>query len=109
LDVGVRAFVIGMALLGVGALVGLALVSDLVGAERALGGAVAYGVIVVGGGLSLTVLGMLAKILPFLVWMRAYGPRVGKEPVPVATSLAARCLEELWLWAHLGGLAGLGV
>jgi len=107
LDVGVRAFVIGMGLLGIGAVGGLALVCGAVGAERVVGAATAYGFVVIAGGLSLTILGMLAKILPFLVWMRAYGPRVGKGPVPVATSLASRGLEETWLWTHLAGLAGL--
>lgn len=107
LDVGVRAFVIGLAVLGLATLGGLTLAAGLVGPERATGGATAYGLAVIAGGLSLAVLGMLAKILPFLVWMRAYGPRVGKAPVPLATGLASRRLEEWWLRAHLAGLVAL--
>ena len=109
LDPGVRAFVLGMALLGLGGLGGLALAFGAVAPERMLRGAAAYGLVVIAGGLSLTVLGMLAKILPFLVWMKAYGPRVGREPVPVATELSSHRLERLWLGAHLAGLAGLTI
>ncbi len=105
LDPGVRAFVLGLGLLAAGAAGGLGLVFFEVGAERFFALAGAYGLVVVAGGLSLAVLGMLAKILPFLVWMRAYGPRVGKNPVPLATTLSSRPLEELWLGAHLAGLA----
>lgn len=107
LDVGVRAFVVGMALLGLGGAGGLALALGAAGGERLLPGAVSYGLVVIVGGLSFTVLGMLAKILPFLVWMKAYGPRVGRESVPVATALSSRRLEEFWFVAHLLGLVSL--
>ncbi len=107
LEVGIRAFVIGMALLGLGGAGGLGLALGLTGPERILPGVAAYGLVVIAGGLSLTVLGMLTKILPFLVWMKAYGPRVGREPVPVATALSSRRMERLWLGAQLAGLAGL--
>lgn len=107
LDVGVRAFVVGMALLGLGGAGGLALALGVAGTERLLPGAASYGLVVIVGGLSFTVLGMLAKILPFLVWMKAYGPRVGREPVPVATALSSRRLEEFWFGAHLLALASL--
>ncbi|MCU0791477.1 MAG: hypothetical protein MUE42_01180 [Opitutaceae bacterium] len=107
LDVGVRAFVIGLAVLGLAALAGLGLAGKAAGEAPAWNGIAAYGLLVIAGGLSLAVLGMLAKILPFLVWMRAYGPRVGKAPVPIATALASRKLEKLWLWLHGAGLVCL--
>lgn len=47
---------------------------------------------------------MLCKIVLFLVWMRAYGPKVGKQPVPVATQLASRSLEQGRLGLHLAGV-----
>jgi hypothetical protein len=105
LDPGVRAFVLGAALLAVAAAWGGALVFGWVPSGRLAAAAWTYGALAVGGGLSLCVLGMLCKILPFLVWMKAYGPRVGREPVPVATALASRKLEYSWLGAHAGGLA----
>jgi hypothetical protein len=30
---------------------------------------------------------MMCKVVPFLTWMRAYGPRVGREPTPAAGAL----------------------
>jgi hypothetical protein len=29
--------------------------------------------------------GMLCRIVPFLTWMRAYGPKVGRAPAPAAS------------------------
>lgn len=63
-----------------------------------------YGVLIILGALSLMVLGMLCKIVPFLVWMRAYGPLVGKQPVPLATELSSKPLERVWAAAHLSAL-----
>lgn len=107
LDVGVRAFIVGMSLLGLGGAGGLALAFGAAGTEFLLPGAASYGIVVIVGGLSFTVLGMLAKILPFLVWMKVYGPRVGRDQVPVATALSSRRLEEFWFGTHLLGLASL--
>src|SRR6266542_3749282 len=41
-----------------------------------------YAVLALGGWASLTIVGMMLKIVPFLVWYRAYGPRAGRAPVP---------------------------
>ncbi len=103
LEPGIRAFVFGATLLAVAAIGGFAL---LVAPDNAwtFRGTVAYAVIAIAGGLGFTVLGMLCKIIPFLVWMRTYGPRVGREPVPAATSLASRLLERSWLAAHVAAL-----
>jgi hypothetical protein len=109
LEPGLLAFVIGMALLGSAAALGAVLLGIDIGPEKLFPAATAYGLIIIVGGLSLTVLGMLAKILPFLVWMKAYGPRVGREPVPVATTLSSKSLEHAWLAAHLAGLLGLAL
>ena len=109
LEPGVLAFVIGMALLAAAAALGAALLGADIGPEKLFPAATAYGLLIIVGGLSLAVLGMLAKILPFLVRMKAYGPRVGRQPVPVATTLSSKPLEHAWLVAHLAGLAGLAL
>jgi hypothetical protein len=109
LDPGIKAFVLGLFFLALAAVFGGALALGWLPPDRSLPGAVSYGLLVVTGGLSLTVLGMLCKILPFLVWMKAYGPHVGRRPVPAATALASRRLEHLWLLAHAGGVALLAV
>jgi hypothetical protein len=98
LEPGVKAFALGAALLAAGAAGGLALV--LTRAGEAAPAAVAYGVVVVAGALSFMVLGMLCKIVPFLVWMKTYGPRAGRQRVPLATALGSKPLELGWLVAH---------
>ena len=108
LEPGLRAFVLGGWLIGVAALLGLALAVLPAGHAWARGLIAVYGIVIIPGALSLTVLGMLCKITPFLVWMRAYGPRVGKEPVPVATALASPGLERWWLRLHVAGLVLTG-
>ena len=47
-----------------------------------------YAVLIVFGGLLPCLAGMMCKIVPFLTWMRAYGPRVGRGPTPAASTLA---------------------
>lgn len=98
LDPGVKGFIAGAVALGFTGLGGFLLAA---GPGSAPGGAVtAYGVAVVAGALSLMVMGMLCKIVPFLVWMKVYGPRAGRQPVPLAGSLGSRPLETAWLWLH---------
>lgn len=109
LEPGLLAFVIGMALLGSTAAFGSVLLGADIGPEKLFPAATAYGLLIIVGGLSLAVLGMLGKILPFLVWMKAYGPRVGRAPVPVATTLSSKPLEHAWLASHLVGLLGLAL
>src|SRR5262249_38428129 len=62
-----------------GAALGVALATGLAAGPRV---ALAYAVVVLGGWVSLTIVGMMLKVVPFLVWYRAYGPRAGREPVP---------------------------
>lgn len=94
---GLRAFFTGLAFLAACALVGPVLVL----APLHLPSALAYGVAAVLGGVLLCVEGMLCKIVPFLVWMRVYGPRVGRQPTPVAATLGHAASERLWLRLHV--------
>lgn len=103
LEPGVQGFLVGNALLAVAVLGGAGLLAAPEGMISLRGGS-AYGVIAIAGGLGLSVLGMLCKIVPFLVWMRTYGPRVGREPVPSATALSSRALERIWLALHVAAL-----
>ena len=101
---GIKAFLVGTAALALAALVGAVLTFAPASVSSSHAWITAYGVLLIPGALSLTILGMLCKIVPFLVWMRAYGPKVGKQPVPIATTLSSRALENGWLIAHVVGL-----
>jgi hypothetical protein len=107
LDPGLQGFVIGAVCILAAATASIAMINSEGGTPFRLRTALAYGVLVVGGGLSFTVLGILCKIIPFLVWMRAYGPRVGKQAIPSATSLASVPLERSWLLLHALSLPAL--
>jgi hypothetical protein len=59
------------------------------------------------GGLLPCCLGMLGKIVPFLTWMRAYGPQVGRRPTPSATTLGLPWCERAGLALQLASLLPL--
>jgi hypothetical protein len=107
LEPGIRAYVTGAGIAALATAAGLLRLLVSPGGDLGLSTLVAYGVLCVAGVLTFTVLGMLCKIVPFLVWMRAYGPHVGKRPVPLAPSLGSHRLEISWLCLHATGLAVL--
>lgn len=106
LDWGLGFALTGAAFVVPGALLGLGLALDLITGPRL---ALAYAVLVLGGWISLTIAGMMLKILPFLVWFRVYGSRVGKVPVPTMPELSwprAEGAAYALLTAGFIGLAG---
>ncbi|ATC63536.1 hypothetical protein CMV30_05965 [Nibricoccus aquaticus] len=108
LEPGLKAFVAGAGAVGVSVIVGGVLVWAEPGVA-ALRGAMGYGVAIIGGAMALMVMGMLCKIVPFLVWMRAYGPKVGRVAVPAAHTLGNAGWERAWLGLHVAGVMALGV
>jgi hypothetical protein len=104
LDWGLRMVLSGAVALVPATGLGVALAFDVVSGPRA---ALAYVALGLGGWASLTIAGMLLKIVPFLVWTRVYGPRVGREPVPTLPDLGWPVGESI-AWALLAsGCAGL--
>jgi hypothetical protein len=126
LDWGLRFALTGAAFLLPATALGLALAAGLASGPRT---AMAYAVLLLGGWISLTVAGMLLKIVPFLVWYRAYSPLVGRAATPslaqlswpageasayalltagtIALAVAAGVGDALWIRAA-GGLLTLG-
>jgi hypothetical protein len=95
LDWGLRFVLTATAFLAPAAALGVAIAADRLAGPRV---ALAYAVVVLGGWVSLTIVGMMLKIVPFLVWYRVYGPRAGREPVPTLAQLS---------WPRAEGLAYL--
>lgn len=84
-------FVLGGAVfLASATLVGLGLAFGALAGPRV---ASAYLLLALGGWASLTIAGMMLKIVRFLVWYRAWGPRVGRGPVPTLDALGAPRVE----------------
>jgi hypothetical protein len=106
LDWGLRFTLTGTVFLLPAVGLGLGLATDLLSGPRV---ALAYAVVVLGGWISLTIAGMMLKIVPFLVWYRAYGPRAGRERVPTLAEMSSPWLEGLAYAALTGGVALLAV
>jgi cbb3-type cytochrome oxidase subunit 1 len=64
-----------------------------------------YGFLGLVGVVSLAIIGMLYKIIPFLVWFGRYSPHVGRAKVPSLADLYSHRLQALGYWAFLAGIA----
>jgi hypothetical protein len=101
LDAGLRFALTGAVALPVAAALGVALAFGWIGGPRV---ALAYAALALGGWVSLTIAGMLLKIVPFLVWYRVYAPRAGRGPVPTLAALSWPLGERLAWWLLTSGL-----
>lgn len=112
LDWGVRAFLVSQSLLGLVAAFGLVLswpgltLTETVGRLET-----AYGFLAILGVVGLAILGMLYKIVPFLVWFSAYGKHIGRARTPALHEMYSALLQAwgcaLWLAGLAGGTAGI--
>ena len=92
LDWGLRFTLTAVGFLLPALALGLAFALDLLAGPRL---ALAYAVLAVGGWISLTIAGMMLKIVPFLVWFHVYGPRVGRARIPTMAQLSSPRAEAL--------------
>ena len=67
-----------------------------------------YGYLGLIGVVSFAVIGMLYKIIPFLVWFGVYSPHVGRARLPPLADLYSTRLQIIGYWTFLGGLLGTG-
>lgn len=104
LDWGLRFVLTGSVFLIAAGALGLALAFDLLSGPRVV---LAYAVLALGGWVSLTIVGMMLKIIPFLVWYRVYSPQVGRSPVPMLAQLGWPAAERLAYGFLTGGVAAL--
>lgn len=85
LDWGLRFVLTATTFLAPATVLGVAMATDRLAGPRV---ALAYVVVALGGWISLTIVGMMLKIVPFLVWYHVFSPRAGREPVPTLTQLS---------------------
>lgn len=95
LDPGVQTYLRGCAgvVVAAGAAIGLVAPGSPWGSASGGFNAMVYAVLGIVGGLLPCIAGMMCKIVPFLTWMRAYGPRVGRGLTPPASGLTRPALE----------------
>jgi hypothetical protein len=108
LDWGVRSFLTAVAMLLPLSLLGTILawpslpLSEFNGQLENL-----YGFLGLIGFVTFAVLGMLIKIIPFLVWFHVYSPHVGRAQVPVLASMYSERLQIASYWTWLVGMAAM--
>ncbi len=106
IDWGLRGFLTSQALLAPVALLGLWLARPGLVLDESVGRLEnAYGFLALFGVVAFAILGMLYKILPFLVWFVAYSQEVGRAKTPALHEMYSTPLQAggLGLW-----VAGLG-
>lgn len=64
----------------------------------------AYAIFAVLGVLAFAMLGMLYKILPFLVWFHRYSPEIGRGRVPTLAEMPSSRLQAIGYALHLPGV-----
>jgi hypothetical protein len=101
-DAALRFLVAGAVYLTLDAVLGVALAFGVVAGPR---WSLVYGVLGFGGWVSLTIVGMMLKIVPFLVWYRAYAPLAGRGRVPALVDLRWPIMERIAFGALAGGIA----
>lgn len=101
LDWGLRFVLTATVFLPPAVVLGLGLAADRLSGPRV---GLAYAVVILGGWISLTIAGMMLKIVPFLVWYRVYGPRAGRESVPTLAQLSWPGAEGLAYALLTGGV-----
>jgi len=67
-----------------------------------------YGFLGLIGVVTFAIIGMLYKIIPFLVWFGRYSRQIGRTKVPALADLYSARLQALGYWAWLTGLAVTG-
>ena len=68
-----------------------------------------YGLLALLGVVSFAIIGMLYKIVPFLVWFGRYSRHVGRAQVPALADLYSARLQAIGYWTYLLGLLVLSV
>ena len=68
-----------------------------------------YGFLGLIGVVSLAIVGMLYKIIPFLIWFGVYSKHVGKARVPALADMYSSRLQMIGYWSFLAGLVGISV
>jgi len=106
LDWALRLMLAGAAFVPPTIALGLALAFDVVSGPRV---ALVYAVLALGGWVTLTIVGMMLKIVPFLVWYRVYSSRVGRVTVPTLAQLSWAPAERTCGVLLMAGALGLAL
>lgn len=68
-----------------------------------------YGFLGLMGVVSFAIMGMLYKIIPFLVWFGVYSKHIGRAKVPALADMYSSRLQMIGYWSFLAGLVAISV
>jgi len=106
LDWGVRYFLTAIALLAPLSVLGLVLAwPGLPATALTTQLENVYGFLGLFGVVAFAILGMLYKIVPFLVWFHRYSGEIGRAKVPSMAEMYSERLQVAGYWTFVGGLA----
>jgi hypothetical protein len=110
LDWGLKSFLTALCLLVPLSIIGTALawpglpVTEFTGQLENL-----YGFLALVAVVSFAILGMLCKIVPFLVWYHSYSPHIGRAKVPSLGDMSEPLLLAAGYWTFLAAISWLSV
>jgi hypothetical protein len=106
LDITLRAFRVALGYLALSAMLGILLAAGVFDGRLPAGrGAMLYAWSGFAGWIGLTIVGMLHKIVPFLLWMHRYGAKAGAERVPLVREMVDARRAEATYWLLNAGIA----
>jgi hypothetical protein len=68
-----------------------------------------YGFVGLLGVISFAIIGMLYKIIPFLIWLACYSPHVGRQTIPALADLYSARAQAWGYWSYLAGIVVISV
>jgi hypothetical protein len=110
LDWGIRYFLTALALIAPVAVLGVVLawpslpLTPLTGQLENV-----YGLLAILGIVSFAILGMLYKIVPFIVWYSRYSSEIGRNKVPSLADLYSARIQAWGYWTFVSGLAAASI
>jgi cbb3-type cytochrome oxidase subunit 1 len=109
LDWGIKYFLTAIALLAPLSLLAFALSLPIVQLNAFTGQLEnVYGFVGLCGVVTFAIMGMLYKIIPFLVWFKVYSRHLGRAKVPALGEMYSARLQAAGYWTYLAGLAVTG-
>ncbi len=98
LDVGLRHALFSYAYIPVAAILGVIISLSNIDPDIRQRIILIYGFTVLFGCITLLIIGMMYKIVPFLVWFHKYSDKVGKEKVPLLKDMFSERLGNIQFW-----------
>jgi hypothetical protein len=109
LDIGLRHALLSYVYIPVAAILGVVISLSNIAPDIRQRIILIYGFTVLFGCITLLIIGMMYKIVPFLVWFHKYSDKVGKEKVPLLKDMFSEKIGSIQFWLINIGVPGVMV